>query len=71
MKTISNVRKVMLVTWCLFVPYLLIACGSTDEPIEAAECRSSVPETCETENEEQDRGYDPCLINKNLPVCKS
>lgn len=43
---------------------LMSGCQSTakTEP----ECRPENSQTCEGD----DRGYDPCLVNKNLPVCK-
>jgi hypothetical protein len=52
--------------------FLLGGCGATEQTEEVPECRSDAPETCTTEGEDaEDRSYNPCLINKNLPVCKS
>lgn len=49
----------------------LAACGSTMEEAETAECQPQNTESCtDSEDDGEDRGYDPCKINKNLPVCK-
>ncbi|GAB5380839.1 MAG: hypothetical protein Alis3KO_26950 [Aliiglaciecola sp.] len=48
----------------------IAGCQSTEETQEAPECRAEVPENCEAATGD-DRGYDPCLVNKNLPVCKT
>ncbi len=53
---------------------LLSACGSTMQEDELPTCRSDSPDlsSCPEESDKpEDRGYNPCLINKNLPVCKS
>ena len=46
----------------------MAGCQSTDETVATEECREASTETCEENGE--DRGYDPCRINNNLPVCK-
>lgn len=58
----------------LILTFLLLflgACGSTMEETEVQECQPQNTESCaEAEDNGEDRGYDPCKINKNLPVCK-
>ncbi|MFT4938758.1 MAG: hypothetical protein ACI88A_001787 [Paraglaciecola sp.] len=56
---------------CILVAFsivFLFGCQST--PTEDQED----PETCQAENAEdcsgEDRGFNPCRINNNLPVCK-
>jgi hypothetical protein len=49
----------------------LIGCGSTGVEEKELECAENDTETCPAESVNgDDRGYNPCLINKNLPVCK-
>ncbi|MEP4891233.1 MAG: hypothetical protein ABJV04_14495 [Aliiglaciecola sp.] len=49
---------------------LLGGCQSTDVSEAEPECRSSEEqESCES-GDESERGYDPCLVNQSLPVCK-
>ena len=47
---------------------LVVACNSTPEYEEPDECRLNGEEACEDSGE--DRGYNPCLVNNKLPVCK-
>lgn len=54
----------------LVVVYLLSGCGATEQASELPECREGEAVECAAE-EGDDRSYDPCLINKKLPVCKS
>lgn len=54
---------------CLFSLLILISCSSTEQEQAPVECRPATDGTCEADQGD-DRGYDPCLINKNLPVCK-
>lgn len=72
MKT-GSVRHKLLIYLCFsFTLFLLSGCGATEQTEELAECRSDAPETCESDADEaEDRTFNPCLINKNLPVCKS
>ena len=70
MKARIKGRKVILITYFTVTLCLLLGCNSTEEAIEEPECRSPSNDSCETD-EDQERGYDPCLVNKNLPVCKA
>ena len=54
----------LVVTFCS-----VVACNSTSENQDPEECRPHSEEACNDSGE--DRGYDPCLVNDKLPVCKS
>jgi hypothetical protein len=69
MKARIKGHKVILITSFTLTLYFLFGCDSTQEIEEEPECRSPSNEICEPD-EGQERGYDPCLVNKNLPVCK-
>jgi hypothetical protein len=47
----------------------IVACGSTTEYEDAAECSPQREDVCEDSG--KDRGFDPCLVNDKLPVCSS
>jgi len=64
-----EIKKVFLYLGMAFVIHLISGCGATEPVMEEPECRPASEENCEVKDE-KDRGYDPCLINKNLPVCK-
>lgn len=50
----------------------LSGCKSTTTNNTESECRPQNTQSCEDiEGNGKDRGYDPCLINKNLPICKT
>jgi hypothetical protein len=49
---------------------LLSACSSTTKEEEPLTCRPNISSCTEAPDTSDDRGYDPCLINKELPVCK-
>lgn len=49
---------------------LLSGCNSTTKDEEPPTCRPSLSSCAEEPDTSKDRGYDPCLINKELPVCK-
>jgi len=76
MNTASALRKTFF-SICFFVaPILLSGCGATgqnnklpEQPENSTECRPASTDMCDSQDE-KDRSYDPCLINKNLPVCK-
>ena len=70
MKFDSNIGVVVSRFSLLFFVCLLAGCGTTEEASEAPECQTSDAVNCSAE-EGEDRSYDPCLINKKLPVCKS
>ena len=54
-------------TFCIL---FLLACQSTPDE-SAPDCRTETSENCSAEEDNgDDRGYNPCLVNKNLPVCK-
>lgn len=53
---------------CCFVTPV---CATEEESPEAEQpCDTESGETC-AEEDELERGFDPCLINANLPACKS
>lgn len=54
-----------------FCSTFLYGCNSTSDKEIATNCRTETNENCTVEDENgDDRGYNPCLVNKNLPVCK-
>ena len=54
-----------------FCSIFLYGCNSTPEEEVAANCRTETTENCSVEDDNgDDRGYNPCLVNKNLPVCE-
>jgi len=67
--SINRVRRIfVLCTFCLFFLY---GCKSTTNEDVATNCRTQGNENCADEEDNgDDRGYNPCLVNKNLPVCK-
>ena len=58
----------------LIVIYISLAafslCGCTPEVRPSPEPQSK-SENSSKQTKEADRGYDPCLINANLPVCQN
>ena len=55
-----------------FAILFLSGCESTTTSNTEAECRPQNTQSCEdNDGNGNDRGYDPCLINKNLPICKT
>jgi hypothetical protein len=61
-------RILILFTFCIL---FLLGCKSTPEEDIEAKCRTDTNDNCSGEdNNGGDRGYNPCLVNKNLPVCK-
>jgi hypothetical protein len=60
-------------TFLLFIfgILFLFGCQSTLEEKLDTNCRTQTSENCSVEEDNGDnRGYNPCLVNKNLPVCK-
>lgn len=57
-------RKISLFISLVFISLFLSACQSEVRSTPAAETR-----TTSTNSKEDNRGFDPCLINANLPVC--
>lgn len=50
---------------------LLIGCQSTPEESGEFDCKEQADATCSAEADNgDDRGYNPCLVNKKLPICK-
>lgn len=47
---------------------LVVACNATPENDEPEQCQPQGEEVCHESAE--DRGYNPCLVNNKLPVCK-
>ena len=76
MKIASDLRKASF-SICFFVASILLSgCSATEQnnklPEQTennTECRPASTDKCDSQDE-KDRSYDPCLINKNLPVCK-
>jgi hypothetical protein len=55
----------------LFSILFFYGCKSTPEEDIEANCPAESTENCSVEDGNgDDRGYNPCLVNKNLPVCK-
>ena len=49
----------------------LYGCNSTSEENVEVNCQIETNENCSVEEDNgDDRGYNPCLVNKNLPVCQ-
>ena len=46
----------------------LSACSSQPTEEESS-CATNAEAKCESGGEVKDRGFDPCLVNANLPVC--
>ncbi|GAA0857593.1 hypothetical protein [Aliiglaciecola litoralis] len=67
MKIMDNFSKVLITTLSLSC-LLLTGCKSTPDNVDEPECREA-NENCQEDGD--DRGYDPCLVNNSLPVCKS
>ena len=67
--SINSARRIfVLFTFCIA---FLFGCQSTPEEELEPDCRTQSSENCsDEENNGDDRGYNPCLVNKNLPVCK-
>lgn len=56
--------KISLFISLIFISLSLSSCQSDVRSSPAAE-----PQTTNNNSKEDDRGFDPCLINANLPVC--
>lgn len=68
-QTINGIhRSFILFT---FSTVFLWGCQSTPPEEPNTECRADTAKNCPAEqNNGEDRGYNPCLVNKALPVCK-
>ncbi len=56
---------------CATCTLFLVACESTPEQDKGSHCKDDANQTCVKKADNgEDRGYNPCLVNKNLPVCK-
>jgi hypothetical protein len=67
--SINRARRIFV----LFTFFLLFfnGCKSTTDEDFTANCRTQANENCASEEDNgDDRGYNPCLVNNNLPVCK-
>ena len=69
MKDLSIIRANSGFVLCVIATLFLFGCQSTTTEEVEIDCRAEGTETCAEENGD-DRGYNPCLVNKNLPVCK-
>ena len=67
----NYLRNLRVGTLLVLLIFFLTGCASTDESTGEPECRPQTTEECVNDEDAEDRGYDPCLVNKNLPVCKS
>lgn len=59
-------RMFVILTLCLL---FIQGCSSTTEEDVVANCRTEANEECSEDNGD-DRGYNPCLVNKKLPICQ-
>ena len=55
----------------IFYCSIPLAMASDDAAESQEQCDPELDEDCELEEDELDRGFDPCLINASLPACKS
>ena len=61
-------RSFVLIAFCSL---FLIGCNSTPEENIEPSCTMDSNENCSAETDNgDDRAYNPCKVNKNLPVCK-
>lgn len=69
----NNINRLLSSTFLLLLTFVFSGCVSTEKSEEELECRPQSTQECSAEEEEdgEGRGYDPCLVNKNLPVCKT
>lgn len=57
--------------FAIFSALFLLGCQSTSEENIDPNCQTQTTDNCSEEvGMGDDRGYDPCLVNKKLPVCK-
>jgi len=54
----------------LFSSIFLLGCQSTPTENTEPNCRTESSENCVEEDMGDDRGFNPCLVNKKLPICK-
>jgi hypothetical protein len=68
MEFFSKYRARQFYILATFSTFFLFGCQSTppEEQEEQAICQAADTENCDGE----DRGFNPCRINNNLPVCK-
>lgn len=67
----NSLQRPIASTLLILLLLLIGSCGSTYKSSDEAECRPQNTEECATEESGEDRGYDPCLVNASLPVCKT
>ena len=66
--SINRARRIFILFALCTV--FLYGCKSTSEEDIKANCRTETNENCSVKPDNgDDRGYNPCLVNKNLPVC--
>lgn len=72
MKLHNNLHKLLASTIVVLFTSFILGCSSTEKTTETTQCVPQNTQACPgSENQDgEDRGYDPCLINENLPVCK-
>ena len=59
-------RMFVFLTLCLL---FVQGCSSTAEEDVTVNCPTEISVNC-TDDNGDDRGYNPCLVNKKLPVCQ-
>ena len=69
----NNLHRHLCGIFLLVLTFLFSGCVSTENTNDELECRPKSTEECSVEegDEGEERGYDPCLVNKNLPVCNT
>ena len=67
--SINRARRIFFLV--SFSILFLCGCNSTAQENIEANCQTETDKNCSVEDGNgDDRGYNPCLVNKNLPVCK-
>lgn len=71
MENLSLNRALRMFVLLTFSMLFLYGCESTANEEVEADCRIETDENCAVEDDNSDdRGYNPCLVNEKLPVCK-
>lgn len=74
MNNLTTNRASRITFLFIFSLISLFGCQSTSVEEVMSNCQTQSTENCSVEDDNgdngDDRGYNPCLVNKNLPVCK-
>jgi hypothetical protein len=55
---------------CLLLGFSAVAAGQTQSADDDSQgAQASGPESAESDDQDVDRGFDPCLLNPGLAVC--